>query len=60
MLDEIINRVLEHHDDFSYDEIKELCEDFLSEIPVKIKESTKLKRLNKYINQEFELEENQI
>ena len=38
MLDDIINRVLEQHNDFSYDEIQELCEDFLSEIPAKIKE----------------------
>ena len=60
MLDDIINRVLEQHNDFSYDEIQELCEDFLSEIPAKIKESTKIKRLNKYINKEFELEENEI
>jgi len=58
MLDDIINRVLEKHSDFSYEEIQELCEDFLSEIPEKIKESTKIKRLNKYINKEFELEEN--
>ena len=56
MLDEIINKVLVCHNDFKYDEVKEICEDFLAEIPVKIKQETKIKRLNKYINTEFELE----
>ena len=55
MLEEIINSVLIHHEDFSHEEIKEICEDFLSEIPKKIKEETKLKRLQKFINKEFEL-----
>ena len=50
MLEEIINSVLIHHEDFSHEEIKEICEDFLSEIPKKIKEETKLKRLQKFIN----------
>jgi len=55
-LGDIINLVLEVHDDFTYEEVKEICEDFLSIIPSKIKEETKIKRLNKYINKEFELE----
>ena len=58
MLDEIINKVLAQHDDFTYEEIKEICDDFLADIPLKIKETTKLKRLSKYINKEFELENN--
>ncbi|MBT3727403.1 hypothetical protein HOG21_07270 [bacterium] len=56
MFNKIINRVLAHHDDFEYDEILEICEEFYNEIPKKIKEETKIKRLNKYINKEFELE----
>lgn len=55
MLDEIIQKVLDHHDDFSYQEVEEICEDFLFEQPVKIKYETKLKRLNKYLEKEFEL-----
>jgi ATPase subunit of ABC transporter with duplicated ATPase domains len=57
MLDEIIQKVLDHHDDFSYEDVHEICEDFLQEQPVKIKEETKLKRLNKFLEKEFELNE---
>jgi len=60
MFEEIINRVLAHHDDFSYEEVEEICEDFYESIPKKIKEVTKLKRLNKYIISEFELEEKEF
>ena len=56
MFEEIINRVLAQHDDFNYYEIEEMCQDFYDEIPSKIKEETKLKRVNKYINSEFELD----
>ncbi len=55
-LDEIINEVLEFHPDFEYDEIKEICEDFLEEIPKKIKQETKIKRLKKFVIKEFELD----
>jgi len=60
MFTNIINKVLEQHPDFSHEEINEICEDFWSEIPKKIKEETKLKRLTKYIDKEFELEETEI
>ncbi|QFR39338.1 ABC-F family ATP-binding cassette domain-containing protein [Candidatus Gracilibacteria bacterium 28_42_T64] len=60
MLENIINRVLEHHDDFTYEEVKEICDDFLAEIPKKIKPETKLKRLNKFLDKEFELEGNDM
>ena len=56
MFEEIINRVLAQHDDFNYYEIDEICQDFYDEIPTKIKEETKLKRVNKYITAEFELD----
>ena len=52
----IINSVLEKHDDLTYYDVEEVCQDFLDEIPKKIKEVTKLKRLKKYITKEFELD----
>ncbi len=55
MFEEIINRVLAQHDEFNYYEIEEICQDFYDEIPTKIKEETKIKRVNKYITAEFEL-----
>lgn len=60
MFKEIINKVLEQHDDFSYEEIEEMCQDYYDEIPKKIKEETKLKRINKYIISEFELENSSV
>lgn len=55
MIKDVIERVLLEHDDFSYEEIQEICEDFWNSIPKKIKETTKLKRLHKFVEQEFEL-----
>jgi hypothetical protein len=54
-VEKIINSVLAEHSDFNYYEIQEICEDFLDEIPKKIKEVTKIKRLRKYTEKEFEL-----
>lgn len=56
MLNEIINKVIKHHPYFSYEEIQEICEDFLLEQWNKIKEETKIKRLNKFLEKEFELD----
>ena len=56
MLSEIISRVTTAHPDFTYEEVEEVCELFLSTITEKIKEETKLKRLVKYLEKEFELE----
>ena len=55
MLQKIINKVIEHHPDFTYEEVEEICEDFMYEQWVKIKMDTKIKRLNKYLEKEFEL-----
>lgn len=55
MFEEIINKVLAKYDDFNYYEIEEICQDFYDKIPTKIKQETKLKRVSKYINTEFEL-----
>ena len=56
MLDEIIKKVISHHPYFTFEEVKDICEMFLSEQEEKIKEETKLKRLNKYLEKEFELD----
>jgi len=56
MFEEIINKVLEVHDDFNYYELEEMCQDFYDAIPKKIKEETKIKRVNKYMIKEFELD----
>ena len=47
---------MDNLDDLNYYEIDEICQDFYDSIPEKIKEETKIKRLNKYITKEFELE----
>lgn len=60
MFVEIINKVLAKHSDFNFDEINEICTDYRNEIPSKIKEVTKIKRLTKYIDKEFELEETEL
>lgn len=60
MLSEIISRVRAVHPDFSHEEVEEVCELYLSSITEKIKEETKLKRLTKYIEKEFELESSEI
>lgn len=60
MLDKIIQKVIDHHPDFSYDDVNEICQEFLDEQWTKIKEETKLKRLNKFLEKEFELTEEKI
>ncbi len=56
-LQKIVTEVLEiHSEDFNFYEIEEICKDFLDEQPSKIKQKTKIKRLKKYVNKEFELE----
>ena len=55
MLEKIIQNVIDHHPDFSYEDVEEICQEFLDEQPPKIKEETKLKRLNKFLEKEFEL-----
>jgi hypothetical protein len=56
MFEDIIKLVLAHHEDFTYEEVEEVCQNFYDKIPKKIKEETKLKRLNKYMTVEFELD----
>ena len=56
MLRDIIFRVITAHPDFSYEEVEEVCQIFLASITEKMKEETKIKRLVKYIEKEFELD----
>jgi ABC-type glutathione transport system ATPase component len=50
---EVIERVLEAHPDFTYEEVELFCNSFLATITEKIKEETKMKRLMKYLEKEF-------
>ena len=60
MLEKIIQKVINHHPDFSYEDVNEICQEFFDEQWTKIKEETKLKRLNKFLEKEFELSEEKI
>lgn len=60
MLHALISRVITMHSDFSYEEVEEVCKDYLDSITEKIKEETKMKRLVKYIEKEFELDSQKI
>jgi len=55
MFQEIIEDILKTHDDFSYQELEEICQDFYETIPDKIKQETKLKRVAKYMKGEFDV-----
>ncbi len=57
MFQEIIEEILKTHDDFCYEELEEICQDFYESIPAKIKHETKLKRVKKYMNGEFDISE---
>lgn len=56
MIHNLVTRVIGAHPDFTYEEVEEVCQDYLDSITEKIKEETKIKRLVKYIEKEFELE----
>jgi ATP-binding cassette subfamily F protein 3 len=56
MFDSLITRVLSVHPDFTYEEVEMFCQDFIDSIQEKMKEETKLKRLTKYLEKEFELD----
>ena len=60
MIQALINRVISVHPDFTYEEVDEVCQNYLNSITEKIKEETKIKRLIKYIEKEFELESTKI
>lgn len=60
MINTLVNRVISVHPDFTYEEVEEVCQDYLDSITEKIKEETKMKRLVKYIEKEFELESTKI
>ena len=55
-IEECINTVIHYHPEFSYQEVEELCLDYLSQFKKKTKEESKLKSLKKYLNKEFGLD----
>jgi ATP-binding cassette subfamily F protein 3 len=55
-LHDVILRVCEAHADFTYEEVELFCNSFLATITEKIKEETKMKRLVKYLEKEFDIE----
>jgi len=55
-LQEVIERVCEAHPDFTFEEVELFCHSFLATITEKIKEETKMKRLMKYLEKEFDIE----
>jgi len=56
-IDDLIAKVLETHPDFGFNELREVCDNFLNSLPKKCKkETTKHKLLNKYLIKEFELD----
>ncbi len=55
-LHELIERVCLAHPDFTYEEVELFCQSFLATITEKIKEETKMKRLMKYLEKEFDIE----
>ena len=52
-LSSIIEKVQSHHPDFSYDEIAEVCFDYLADFSDKVKDATKEKSLKRYLSREF-------
>lgn len=52
----IIEAVRELHPDFSYDEIAEVCFDYLAQFSDKTKEATKEKSLKRFLSKEFGIE----
>jgi ATPase subunit of ABC transporter with duplicated ATPase domains len=61
MFADLITRVITMHPDFTSDEVAEVCQNYMDSMASeKIKEETKMKRLVKYIEKEFELSESKI
>lgn len=48
-----INIILSLHPEFSYQEVEELCNDYLAQFSSKTKEATKEKSLKKFLTREF-------
>ena len=61
MFADLITRVITVHPDFTAEEVGEVCQDYMDSMSSeKIKEETKMKRLVKYIEKEFELSESKV
>jgi hypothetical protein len=52
-LKKIINKIQSLHPEFSYEEIEELCLEYLVQFSDKTKEATKEKSLKRYLSKEF-------
>jgi hypothetical protein len=52
-LKKIINKIQNIHPEFSYDEIADVCFEYLVQFSDKTKEETKEKSLKKYLSKEF-------
>ena len=50
-----ISKILSEHPDLEYVEVYYFLKDFIDEIPTKIKEATKIKRLNRFVMKEFDI-----
>lgn len=50
-----ISKILSEHPDLEYSEVYYFLKDFIDEIPTKIKEATKIKRLNRFVMKEFDI-----
>lgn len=50
-----ISKILSEHPDLEYAEVYYFLKDFIDEIPTKIKEATKIKRLNRFVMKEFDI-----
>ena len=51
-----ITRILEHTQDFSYEELEAICQERIDQMGSKTKESSKLPILLKYLSSIFEIE----
>ncbi len=61
MFTDLITRVITAHPDFTSDEVAEVCQAYMDSMSSeKIKEETKMKRLVKYVEKEFELSESRL
>ena len=54
--EESITKVLQKYSELEYAEVYYFLKDFLDEMPTKIKEETKIKRLKKIVEKEFEMQ----
>lgn len=52
-LEEYIQPVLDMHPEFSYEELQELCDDYISQFSAKTKPESKERSLKRFLTKEF-------